>query len=587
MRFKHSLLVLAIAGALSACGGSSDSSTPDNNTGGDNTGGDNTGSTTTVVTEGVITGFGSVYVNGQRYGSDNAAIAVGNSPAADEAQLRVGMVVTVAASASNNGEDPEAEQITYEESLQGPVAFIDREAEQIEVLGQTVIYDDLTEFEETDLDTLTVGDFVEISGYVNENGDFYATLVELEDEETDIKLKGNVANLDTDATTFTLGDLAINYSTAQFEDMSVADLADGLFVKVEGEGESYDSDSNTLTVATIENKEDLDLDEDTDEVTIAGIVKNYDEEAGTFSVNQYDFVVSDSTEFEDGTADTLANGIIVKVEAVLDGDQLVAEEVEFKARDARSKVEGQVTDIDAEAMTFVLNDTTFTVTSETQYEDESDLDERRFTFDNIEVNDWLKVVSRQDDEGNAIALKVKRIEEDERDGEVKGRVSAVSTEGMTIANANVTFDENTEFEDDDGTISLEDFVALVESLNAVIVEVEGNYVDGSLLATEVEVENVSGEGDDDDNGRPDNTGKAEFKGAVESIEGDAVFVNGKELRFAEDAELELNDEEVDVVTFIEALDVGTVIEIEGVWVEESYILVKEAEVENEDDDGEE
>ena len=39
-----------------------------------------------------------MYVNGQRYGSDNAAIAVGNSPAADEAQLRVGMVVTVAAS---------------------------------------------------------------------------------------------------------------------------------------------------------------------------------------------------------------------------------------------------------------------------------------------------------------------------------------------------------------------------------------------------------------------------------------------------------------------------------------------------------
>lgn len=298
-----------------------------------------------------------MYVNGQRYGSDNAAIAVGNSPAADEAQLRVGMVVTVAASASDNGEDPEAEQITYEESLQGPVAFIDREAEQIEVLGQTVIYDDLTEFEETDLDTLTVGDFIEISGYVNENGDFYATLVELE--------------------------------------------------------------------------------------------------------------------------------------AVLDGEQLVAEEVEFKARNARSKVEGKVTDIDAEAMTFVLNETTFTVTSETQYEDESDLDERRFTFDNIEVNDWLKVVSRQDEEGNAIALKVKRIEEDDLEAEVKGRVSAVSTEGMTVANASITFDENTEFEDDDGTISLEDFIALVDSRNAVIVEVEGQYVDGSLVATEVEIENTS------------------------------------------------------------------------------------------------
>jgi hypothetical protein len=32
-----------------------------------------------------------------------------------------------------------------------------------------------------------------------------------------------------------------------------------------------------------------------------------------------------------------------------------------------------------------------------------------------------------------------------------------------------------------------------------------------------------------------------------------------------------------------AKEVGTVIEIEGVWVDETYIEVKEAEVENEDD----
>lgn len=581
MRFQHSLLVLAIAGALSACGGSSDSSTSDNNTGDDNTGGDNTGSTTTVVTEGVITGFGSVYVNGQRYGSDNAAIAVGNSPAADEAQLRVGMVVTVAASASDNGEDPEAEQITYEESLQGPVAFIDREAEQIEVLGQTVIYDDLTEFEETDLDTLTVGDFVEISGYVNENGDFYATLVELENDETEVKLKGNVANLDTDAQTFTLGELTIDYSTAEFDNMTLEDLADGLFVKVEGD--TFDSGTMTLTADEVESKEQSDIDEDTDEVAIAGIVKNYDEEAGTFSVNQYDFVVSDSTEFEDGTADTLANGIIVKVEAAVDGDQLIAEEVEFKARDARSKVEGQVTDIDTEAMTFALGDTTFIATSETQYGDESDLEERRFTFDNIEVNDWLKVVSRQDEEGNAIALKVKRINEEAREGKVKGRAADVTEDGMRVANVAVTFDNNTEFENDDGSLSLERFVALAGTQNAVIVEVEGEYVDTSLVATEVEVENVSGEGGEDDNGRPDNTGKAEFKGAIESIEGDLIFVNGKELRLTSNTEFELNGEEVDLQTFYNALEVGTVIEIEGVWVDESYILVEEAEVESEDD----
>ncbi|HAS15702.1 MAG TPA: hypothetical protein DCS01_10450, partial [Idiomarina abyssalis] len=164
----------------------------------------------------MITGFGSVYVNGQRYRSENAEIAVGNSPAADEAQLKVGMVVTVAASASDDGEDPDAQQIRYEEHLQGPVSFIDREAEQIEVLGQTILFDDLTEFDETDIETLSVGDFIEVSGYINDEGSFYATLVELETEETEIKLKGEIANLDTDAQTFSLAELTIDYSAAEY-----------------------------------------------------------------------------------------------------------------------------------------------------------------------------------------------------------------------------------------------------------------------------------------------------------------------------------------------------------------------------------
>ncbi|WP_224798310.1 DUF5666 domain-containing protein [Idiomarina abyssalis] len=584
MRFKQSLLVLAISGALTACGGSSSDSPNDNTSGGGNNTDDGTATTTTtVVSEGVITGFGSVYVNGQRYRSENAEIAVGNSPAADEAQLKVGMVVTVAASASDDGEDPDAQQIRYEEHLQGPVSFIDREAEQIEVLGQTILFDDLTEFDETDIETLSVGDFIEVSGYINDEGNFYATLVELETEETEIKLKGEVANLDTDAQTFSLAELTIDYSAAEYEDMTADDLADGLFVKVEGD--NFDGDTLTLTASSIENKEDNDIDNDAEEVTIAGIVKDYDSESGVFSVNRYEFTLNDNTEFDDGSLDTLANGVIVKVEGRFENDQLLAEEVEFKATDARSKTEGQVTDLDADNETFVIDNTTFSVTPETQYEDESGLDERSFTFDDIAVNDWLKVISRQDDQGTAIALKVKRIDQEDREGEVKGRVSDVSAEGMTIANVAVAFNENTEFEGEDDSISIERFIELVQSNPAVIVEVDGEYDGDTLIAAEVEVETVGGQdGDDDDDDNDDSTGKAEFEGEIESIEGDSVFVNGNELRFAEDAEFELNDEEVDLQTFFNALEVGVVIEVEGVWVDQSYIEVTEAEIETNDEE---
>ena len=95
---------------------------------------------------------------------------------------------------------------------------------------------------------------------------------------------------------------------------------------------------------------------------------------------------------------------------------------------------------------------------------------------------------------------------------------------------------------------------------------------------------VKDDGDDDDDDNDDSSGKAEFEGEIESIEGDSVFVNGNELRFSQDTEFELNDEEVDLQTFYEALAVGTIIEIEGVWVDQQYIKVEEAEVETEEDE---
>lgn len=571
MRFKYSLLVLAMSGVLAACGGSDD--TPDNG------GGDNTGSTTTVVTEGVITGFGSVYVNGQRYTSDNANIDVGNNTSADESMLRVGMVVKVAASATDDGSDPEANQITYEESLQGPVSFIDRTAETLTVLGQTVQFDELTAFEDTDATMLSLGDLVEVSGYINEDGDFYATLIEVENDEDEMKLRGNVSALDTSTQTFKINELVIDYSGTEFDDMTADDLADGLFVKVEGT--EFNADTMTLTATEVENKSNTDFDDDINEITIAGMVRDYDVDDATFTVNQYHFALDTDTEFEDGSLDLLSNGMIVKIEAHLDGDELIADEIEFKAMTARSKTEGQVTDVNSDDNTFVVNGTTFMVTADTRYDDDSDLDERRFTFDNIAVNDWLEVVSKQDDNDNTVALKVERINENERDGELTGVATDVTADGMMLGNVSVVFNEDTEFEADDD-LTVDEFVTLAGEQDALRVEVEGEYDGDTLVAMEVEVES-----DDDD--ADDNTGRIEFKGQVQSIDMDnqSVMIQGNEVRFTQNSELELNDDTADVTTFLSALSEGTVLEVEGVWVEETFIEVKEAEVENEDNDSEE
>ena len=571
--FKRSLLVIALSSALAACGGS-DSSTDSSS--GDNGGGNETASST-IVTEGVITGFGSVYVNGERYRSDNATIALDNAQSGTESDLKVGMVVKMKATRSGN-ETPEASEIEYEEEIQGRVDFIDIDNQAFTVLGQTINFDDVTEFVGVTDSTLAVGDFVEISGYLNEDGEFYATLVELESDEDELKVKGNIAGLDTDAQTFMLGELTIDYSQASFEEMTADDLQDGLAIKVEGS--QYDSTSDTLIADSIEQK-DSRLDDDVDELEVAGVVGNYDAAAGTFVIKGYQVALDDDTEFDEGEEADLSNGVRIKVEARNDGESWVAEEIEFQEYRAVGRTEGAVSEIDADNGLITVNGIEFLTTSQTRYKDDSDADLRQFTFDDIAVNDVLRVIAREDQQGQAIALKIKRLDEEDRDGEVKGVPSDISETGFTLAGVEVIVNDETRFKTDDSRISLDEFIALFDGDAELRVEVEGEWDGDQLIAHKVEVDlEDDDDADDGDDDGDDRQGYTEYEGEVTDVNGEAFTVNGIEARLTTDSELKINDEEVTLQAFVDALAEGVVVEVEGQWQEESYVLVYEAEIDD-------
>lgn len=571
--FKRSLLVIALSSALAACGGS-DSST-DSSTG-DNGGGNETASST-IVTEGVITGFGSVYVNGERYRSDNATIALDNAQSGTESDLKVGMVVKMKATRSGN-ETPEASEIEYEEEIQGRVDFIDIDNQAFTVLGQTINFDDVTEFVGVTDSTLAVGDFVEISGYLNEDGEFYATLVELESDEDELKVKGNIAGLDTDAQTFMLGELTIDYSQASFEEMTADDLQDGLAIKVEGS--QYDSTSDTLIADSIEQK-DSRLDDDVDELEVAGVVGNYDAAAGTFVIKGYQVALDDDTEFDEGEEADLSNGVRIKVEARNDGESWVAEEIEFQEYRAVGRTEGAVSEIDADNGLITVNGIEFLTTSQTRYKDDSDADLRQFTFDDIAVNDVLRVIAREDQQGQAIALKIKRLDEEDRDGEIKGVPSDISETGFTLAGVEVIVNDETRFKTDDSRISLDEFIALFDGDTELRVEVEGEWDGDQLIAHKVEVDlDDDDDADDGDDDGDDRQGYTEYEGEVTDVNGEAFTVNGIEARLTTDSELKINDEEVTLQAFVDALAEGVVVEVEGQWQEENYVLVYEAEIDD-------
>ena len=72
-------------------------------------------------TSGSVSGFGSVWLNGERYDIDSAAIEVNGQPGF-EVDLAVGQVVVVRSQLADDEVTLVAESVSYESNLQGPVA---------------------------------------------------------------------------------------------------------------------------------------------------------------------------------------------------------------------------------------------------------------------------------------------------------------------------------------------------------------------------------------------------------------------------------------------------------------------------------
>jgi len=79
---------------------------------------DESSSTAITVKQGVITGFGSVYLDGKRYLTDNANIIINGIEGQAIDQLKVGMTINLI---SENGDDtPNAQRIEYDSGVEGP-----------------------------------------------------------------------------------------------------------------------------------------------------------------------------------------------------------------------------------------------------------------------------------------------------------------------------------------------------------------------------------------------------------------------------------------------------------------------------------
>ncbi|GAB4348814.1 MAG: hypothetical protein Kow006_09900 [Gammaproteobacteria bacterium] len=463
----------------------------------------------TTLTQGVITNFGSVWVNGTRYHTNSASVLYDDNPGS-ESDLAVGMVVTIVSTSNSDG-TATASSVSYDDELKGPIeaGSIDLVNQRMTVLGQVVdtskaIFDDSSHTLQG-LSDLSAGEVVEISGFPSAATgiDIEARRVERKAADVDsflaatgkIEVKGHVDSVDGGAQTLTINGLTVDWSSADIGDMPVNPASwDSLFVEAKCEGLSAaDCFSGNTLLATKVEPEQEGLSGNADSVEIEGPITEFN--------GQDDFKVAgqrvdaSGAQFMRGSASDLANGREIEVKGSLSGGVLQASLVKFEQED-NVRVEGEIEAINGNVVTVMGIE--FTLSSGTEMRDDSSASIRRFSVSDLAIGDAVEIrgflsggvisASRLEREDN---LDADRFIVQAPPGEVDNitdpafRLLGMVTVDTSALGFNDFQDEN------DSPIGRASFFARLASNSPTYerVKARGTYSGGTLNANEVEFEN--------------------------------------------------------------------------------------------------
>lgn len=386
---QQTLLALVIAGAITGCGGSSGQST-------------NAQSTTnatpqtvaaTSIAQGVVTGFGSVVVNGTHYDVSAAPITL-DGDSAVESDIEVGQIVTITATgeADKTGH-VKATKVAGETQVRGLVTSVDLTAGTLVVLDQTITFTADTFFRDgvTSAD-LKEGVFVFISSKTNADGSITATRIDIKkpfEAKKPPLLAGIVADLDTTALTFTLHGLTVDYSKATVTDLGEQTLANGLLVRAEGSLVDKIFVATALKASVLDLKHHHDVKPHTGTSIggqVADLVANTSFTLGTTTV-----LFSETTEIKGGVLADVIAGANVRVIGTLDADKNLVAKAIILFKDAKSDDQGLVQAVDVVNNTITVNGIVFDLSSDTSVNDRSKFDVRLFDINDIQVGDLVNI----------------------------------------------------------------------------------------------------------------------------------------------------------------------------------------------------
>lgn len=396
-------------------------------------------------TIGVVTGFGSVYVNGVKYETGSSSFDIDGQSGA-ESDLAVGQVVTLNGSVNADGVTGTATNISFADNVEGVVISTALDVNGVgtmNVMGQNVTVTDTTRFESevvsiADMASISAGNLLEVSGYSQGDGNIIATHIEVKAASfsgQEMEVKGLVANLATGAQSFNIGSLVVEYGSATM-DLEGKTLANGLYVEAKTVSALSGS---TMTASKVEIEGDGDMDIDVaegEEIKIRGPITEVG--ADYIIVNGQTIYFDANTEGEDGVdLGSLSVGMSLEVEAYMSADgRLVAMELENEQEDAY-EIRAHLQAVNPANNTITVLGQSIQVNNATMMVDDRDegyTPVRRFSLADLTAGQWIEVKFYRDQAQNLLATKLERDDDTATAGEFKleGLVESVSASSFSI-----------------------------------------------------------------------------------------------------------------------------------------------------------
>ena len=470
---------VGLFGLLSGCGsGGGGTST--------STGGTTSGS---AAASGTVTGFGSVYVNGKKFETNDVeVIHDGHSERCsvsptNHCGLKEGMTVTV--TGSFNGDQRFASTVSQSDAVEGLVQSIATDGLSLVVMGQMVFVDNTTLIDNSNglngnFGNLAVGDFVEVNGHVRPNGVIQATFIEKKVAGVTPEVRGFVTGHDVVAKSFQIGGLTVVYdNNTIINDMPFPSGTNWNTLLVEVKGTVFNSGTSTLTATKVE-PENQGVGNNMDEFEVEGFVTKVDG-PGDFFIGMTHVQTTSSNEFRGGTIDEIVVGAKLSAEGRLANGILTAKHVKFHAS---VKLEGDIAAINGSSFTITgIPGVTISVNSQTEFKADSGN-----TLNDLAPGDHVRVRGRVGGNNSVIAARVEQ-RSVSNDLDLQGPVQDESNPNLTILGVTV---DTTGINNDNFKGINEQVFGRAAFFNAVevgtLVKVKGRLGLGILTWREAELE---------------------------------------------------------------------------------------------------